>query len=251
MSELTANARAQVAGIAARHGVGTATAERLAAALARSGGGQVQFNEPEIGGLGQWSRGGMVMVGDMFDNALKARVDALCTDLSALVAAGGVLVAASSTDGAGWPAELGRIGASGAQNDIRYAVFPETRRLAVARGAKVTVYDTGEHRIGGVAQAQGGDASLTFTSQLGPVRLADLAVAGARAANGATDTPAPAPAPAPERSAADTPEPVDARPRETGGDILATIERLAELAARGILTDEEFARKKADLLDRL
>jgi uncharacterized membrane protein len=34
-------------------------------------------------------------------------------------------------------------------------------------------------------------------------------------------------------------------------DPVVLIERLAELYARGILTDEEFARKKAELLSRL
>src|SRR6185436_12147364 len=84
MARMTDDGRAKTAEIAARHGVTVATAERLAAALARTGGGQVQFDEPELGGLGQWSRGGMVMIGDMFNNAVKARVDALCSDLSGL-----------------------------------------------------------------------------------------------------------------------------------------------------------------------
>ena len=37
----------------------------------------------------------------------------------------------------------------------------------------------------------------------------------------------------------------------TGGDIFAAIERLAELKDKGILTDDEFAAKKAELLSRL
>ena len=71
---------------------------------------------------------------------------------------------------------------------MRYAVFPGTRRLAVARNGTVTIYDTGQHRIGGASQAQSGDQSLSFSSQLGPVRLADLPVVGGptRAATGAT-----------------------------------------------------------------
>jgi hypothetical protein len=41
--------------------------------------------------------------------------------------------------------------------------------------------------------------------------------------------------------------------RAAGGhdDILAAIERLAELHARGILTEAEFSTKKAELLARL
>ena len=73
-----------------------------------------------------------------------------------------------------WPAGLGRPGAVGAQNDLRYAVFPETRRLAIDDRGTVSVYDTGSHRIFGVAQAQSADRTLTFTSQDGLVRIADL-----------------------------------------------------------------------------
>jgi hypothetical protein len=38
----------------------------------------------------------------------------------------------------------------------------------------VSVYDTGSHWIFGVAQAQSADRTLTFTSQDGLVRIADL-----------------------------------------------------------------------------
>ena len=268
--KLTDEGRARVAEVAARHGVGTATAERLAAALARSGGGQAQFDEAELGGFGQWSRGGMVMIGDMFNNALKARVDALCSDLSALVGEGGLFAAEAGRGGSGsgseWPEGLGVPSSAGAQNDMRYAVFPDRQRLAVSRGGKVTVYDTGEHRIGGVSQQQSGDQSLTFTSQLGPVQLADLPVVSGEGAAPSSmprsEPPSEPPSEAPDRVARAEPA-RDAAPESAapparaavaaggGGDAIATIERLAELRDRGILTDDEFARKKADLLDRL
>jgi hypothetical protein len=62
----------------------------------------------------------------------------------------------------------------GAQNDLRYAVFPETSRLVVDDQGAITVYDTGSHRIFGVAQAQSSNQTLSFTSQDGLVRIADL-----------------------------------------------------------------------------
>jgi hypothetical protein len=37
----------------------------------------------------------------------------------------------------------------------------------------------------------------------------------------------------------------------SSGDIFATLERLAELHKNGVLTDEEFAAKKAELLARI
>jgi hypothetical protein len=73
-----------------------------------------------------------------------------------------------------WPTGLGRPGAVGAQNDLRYAVFAETRRLVIDDRGAITVYDTGSHRIYGVAQAQSSDRTLTFTSQEGLVRVVDL-----------------------------------------------------------------------------
>ena len=127
-----------------------------------------------------------------------------------------------------WPAELGSPASVGAQNELRYAFFPATRRLAIARGGQATVYDTGDHRIGGFSQQQSGDQSLTFTSQHGLVRVADLPVVGG--------------SPRPPRRAP---------PRAGADDIFARIERLAELRARDILTAQEFEAKKAELLSRL
>ena len=45
---------------------------------------------------------------------------------------------------------------------------------------------------------------------------------------------------------------MDSPGRATGSDdVIAAIEKLADLHSRGILTDAEFAAKKADLLERL
>src|ERR1700716_2642998 len=71
-----------------------------------------------------------------------------------------------------WPAGFGTPSAVGAQNELRYAVFP--RRLVIEDGGRVEIYDTGNHRIFGVAQAQSADQTLTFTSQDGLVRVKDL-----------------------------------------------------------------------------
>ncbi len=76
-----------------------------------------------------------------------------------------------------WPGALGDSpNSSGGQNDVRYAYFGQTHRLAVDSGdGKATVYDTGDHEIHGVQQAQGGDRSgWVFTSQKGEVKLSEL-----------------------------------------------------------------------------
>ena len=73
-----------------------------------------------------------------------------------------------------WPDGLGIPGSVGVQNDLRYAVFPVARRLAIKDGRAIDIYDTGDHQIFGVAQSQSTDQTLTFTSQTGLVRIADL-----------------------------------------------------------------------------
>jgi hypothetical protein len=97
----------------------------------------------------------------------------------------------------------------------------------------VTVYDTLDHQIGGVSQQQSYGASVSFTSQYGLVRLEDLPVVSGK-------PPAAAPASAPSTS-----------PGATSGDVYQAIERLADLRQKGILSEEEFAQKKAELLSRI
>jgi hypothetical protein len=170
--------------MAKRHSVSPAAVQVALAALLSGCGRMAQFSHADFGGMSQWSPG-MSMVGDMFNTQLKAKLDALCSDLAAHLdssgSAGGTRSAADdvsyrSMSGSAdwWPTGLGRPGAVGAQNDLRYAVFPETRRLVIDDHGAVSIYDTGHHRIFGVAQAQSGDRTLSFTSQDGLVRVADL-----------------------------------------------------------------------------
>ncbi|MEH3145774.1 MAG: SHOCT domain-containing protein [Methylobacterium frigidaeris] len=237
--------------VAARHGVSPDAARHLLDALARGNGRAAQFDHPELGGLGQWSAGGMIMVGDMFNAGLKARVAALCDDLVPLVAGTASEPGAgigTGTGGAWWPEALGRPGTSGSQNDARYAVFPQARRLVVQSGGRTTIYDTGDHRIGGVSQQQSHGRSLSFTSQHGPVDLDDLPVVDGTAPAGAG---MPASHAAPVEAPAATPVVPSSPGGPAGGDVLATLERLADLRGRGVLTEAEFAAKKAELLARL
>lgn len=71
-----------------------------------------------------------------------------------------------------WPQHLGQPSASGSQDDLRFAFFPEKRRLLVQRGGTVATYDSGERRIGGVSQAE--DGSLAFTTEDGSGKLDEL-----------------------------------------------------------------------------
>jgi hypothetical protein len=279
MTNLTPEGLRLVGDVANRHGFSMDAALSLINSLTQGNGYQAQFNHPELGGMGQWSQGGMIMIGDMFNNNLKYRVDALCNDLGNLIRSqpltqqvaqssqsqsqngGGVslFVSGVGASGSWWPSELGGAGSTGSQNDLKYAYFPDSRRLAILQGGQVKVYDTGDHWISGFSQQQSGDQSLTFTSQFGLVRVADLPQVTPHAAPRnqqqaeQPQSPAPsfyAPPPAPEVWAPPAPPNVEPAVAATP-DIFAMIERLGDLRQKNILTDEEFAAKKAELLSRI
>jgi hypothetical protein len=46
-----------------------------------------------------------------------------------------------------WPAGLARPAAVGAQNDLRYAFFPENRRLVIEDQGTVSVYGLSDFRV--------------------------------------------------------------------------------------------------------
>jgi hypothetical protein len=382
-----------------RHGFSTGAVVHMMQAMLRSRGGMAQFNHPEFGGSGQWMPGGMLMIGDMFNNALKGRVDGLCRDVSAALtgqpmaangpshsfqqqSGGGFQQLSSGTPASAfapmpamaapstaplfvpdprdtwWPAELGVPSATGAQNSVRYAFFPNAGRLAVDVNGQVSVYDTGSHHIAGFSQQQGG-GGVVFSTPGGSVSLSSFAPAGGfnqqqqsgggsqqQSSSSSTTRQAPAMVPMsmapmpgmqpmaemppmqqqswwpeelgapaaigaqndlryatfpgkgrlavergghcqvfdvgqqvihgvalsstsgelvistpegerpvahlPEVSAAAQPAPEPAAPAAGGSeDPYAALERLGELKAKGILTEEEFSRKKAELLGRL
>jgi hypothetical protein len=165
--------------IAQRFGVSTDVVQTLQQALERGGGTMAQFNHPELGGMGQWQGGGMTMVGDMFNNALKAKVDALCTELSGSYKApsSAPFTMNFASNLAWWDSSLGTPTSVGAQNNMDYAYFPATKRLAVRFQGKTTVYDTLDHVITGFSQAQQsplGAQMLVFQSQHGQCTLGAL-----------------------------------------------------------------------------
>jgi hypothetical protein len=263
MLELTPEGFQMVQGLGQSYSISNDAVIVLLRALVAGNGYQAQFNHPDLGGMGQWSQGGMIMIGDMFNQNLKTKINSLCEDLSNRLRSQPLFAPAASqtqTQGQGasgvsffapgpnssswWPADLGAPSATGAQNDMRYACFPATRRLAIQQGGKTNVYDTGEHIIGGFSQQQSGDQSLTFNSQFGLVRVAELPLVSPATKNDA------APPPKAAAQAAAT-EAVTVSAPGAKDDIFSHIERLAELRAKDILSDEEFTAKKAELLSRL
>jgi len=99
--------------------------------------------------------------------------------------------------------------------------------------------------VSGVSQQQGTGSRVIFTSQHGVVEVTTLPIiVSARPGSpdegsSASTSPASTPLPEPDVAAAQA------------TDIVTTIERLAELRHKGILSEEEFAAKKAELLRRL
>lgn len=325
MRQLSPAGQATIDDIARRHGFSSDGVMSMLDSVINGNGSMAQFSHPDFSGSGQWMRGGMTMVSDMFNNYLKGRVDGLCSELSNLVANQPDLVRSGSfqsqsqgghhsgqaqgsygggsyqsqgsgggyqsldgngnfgaaslfvppapgTSGDWWPADLRWPNSTGAQNGVRYAYFAQARRLAIDVGGHVTVYDTLDHQIGGFSQQQSVGGSISFTSQYGLINVASLPVTWA---NGAPVWPQPS-QPGPQASAPYATQASTGYANSTSGsqggdystppgagssgntsnsgggtDIFALIEKLADLRAKGVLSDDEFSAKKAELLSRL
>lgn len=296
MRQLSPAGQQIIQDIAQRHGFSTDAVMSMLESVINGNGSMAQFSHPEFSGSGQWMRGGMTMVSDMFNNYLKGRVDALCSELATLIAnqpdlvrsgsfqsqsqggynnngqqqnnyGGGGLSSQQSSNASGaaslfvppapgtsgdwWPGDLRFPNSTGAQNGVRYAYFAQARRLAIELNGRVTVYDTLDHNIGGFSQQQSYGGTISFNSQYGLIDVASLPVIS-------VDGVAQQAPPAPNMSVSYEPQapwPMNEaslpQSGNQGGDVFATIERLAELRTKGVLSDDEFNSKKAELLARL
>ena len=266
----TDDAAKAIGEIARRNGFSEEAGRAMAEAMQASAGSMAQFHHPDLGGMGQWSRGGMLMIGDMFNNALKSRVAGLAEDLAEAMGRGAIAARRpaygepSSGFGQWWPEDLGSPSSTGAQNGRRYAVFPERRRLAVETDGRVRLYDTGDHRIGGASQQQGGGSSLSFSTDRGSVGIesfGEIAAPGCAPveeppvptfAEPAPDAPIIAEAIAPRiAEAVRQPEPAPVSPARQAADPIELIRQLAALKDAGVLTEAEFQAKKTELLARI
>lgn len=250
MQQLTQEGENLVNNLSSRYNLSRETVIYMIGAVNNGGGSMAQFNSPELGGSGQWMRGGMTMVGDMFNNGLKNTVNNLCSEISTALANTIIFPMAPAGTPASnqwWPTNLGTPFSSGGQNNIRYAVFPN--RLAVEINGEVTVYDTLDNNIGGVSQQQGGNTSLTFSSQYGTIAVSSLPiVSGSGEAQPAPQTNFVEPV-INNRSSNINEMPSS---NTTSSDtIMELIEKLAKLYNAGVLTQSEYSTKKSELLSRL
>ncbi len=234
-------------------------------AVNNGGGTMAQFNCPELGGGGQWMRGGMTMVGDMFNYSLKNTVDNLCNEISNALAYTIIFPLApkgTRLSNQWWPVELGNPFSSGAQNSTRYAIFQN--RLAVDVNGQVTVYDTLDNNISGISQQQGGNDSLTFSSQYGTILVSTLPIISGFGEKHAPNNQAlnnfiqavhtnvvvePIVEPVIEQVVVSNS--TNSALNESSKNIIELIEQVASLHKAGILTDNEFNTKKSELLSRL
>jgi len=289
MRQLTPEGQQIINNIAQRYNFSPDAVFSMLQSVINGNGSMAQFSHPEFGGSGQWMKGGMIMLGDMFNNGLKNTVGGLCQELSNLIANQPGLIQSGSfqsqnqgtqqqsnfagnysgtggqqqnnsgpigpvslfvpppvgSSGDWWPAGLQFPNSTGAQNNVRYAYFATIRRLAIEANGHVTLYDTLDHQIGGFSQQQSVGGSITFTSQYGLVDVNSLPIISI------DNVPV-------QKQDDFQPEQFPIQPNivNTQGvnqesDIFAAIEKLANLKDKGILTDEEFSTKKAELLARL
>lgn len=292
MRQLSLAGQQVINDIAQRNGFSVEATLSMLDSVINGNGSQAQFNHPEFSGSGQWMRGGMIMLSDMFNNYLKGRVDGLCNDLSNLVASQPDLVRSGSfqsqSQGSGynngqaqtsyggngqqqvngnfgqaslfvpgttkdwWPSDLRFPNSTGAQNGVRYAYFAQARRLAIEVNGRVTVYDTLDHQIGGFGQQQSYGGSLSFNSQYGLIDVASLPVISVDGVAPYVAPPAPAfNEPFNPSASVNNGNDYGNGPSGNQQDVFATIERLADLRSKGIISDDEFANKKAELLSRI
>jgi hypothetical protein len=152
----------------------------LLEALRAGQGRMAQFDIPALGGAGQWMSGGMTMVGGRFSPELKAKVDALCRALQAEAAKPGPAAARAGAEAPPesrapwWPAAYSAPAATGGQDGLRYAYFPQDDALVVEQKGRVVVYDTAGRDLQGFGQSQPGAGALSLRGRRGGVDLAAL-----------------------------------------------------------------------------
>ena len=86
MNQLTSEGQQIINNIAQRYNFSPDAVFSMLQSVINGNGSMAQFNHREFGGSGQWMRGGMIMLGDMFNNGLKNSVGGLCQELANLIA---------------------------------------------------------------------------------------------------------------------------------------------------------------------
>ena len=132
---MPSNEEELISRVSIHHSVSADAVRTILRALLSGNGTMAQFSHPDFGGMSQWSPG-MTMVGDMFNNSLKSKLDAVCTELATYVAdtpsadrdhgrVEGEVSYQTSRQRSDWcPTNLGTPSAVGAQNDPFHRAAP-------------------------------------------------------------------------------------------------------------------------------
>ena len=255
MKALTEEGKTKIHDLAIKYGISLDAVNNMLQAVSYGHGTQAQFNIAEFGGMGQWMKGGMTMVGDMFNHSLKNTVNNLCSELSHLIHTDDNFIEPSTEKaheffgtGTWWPSEFGSPSSNGSQNNMKYAYFgPPVSRLVIENDGKKSIYDTLKFIISGVSQSQVGSQNLSFSSQLGPVNLQSLILISEPGITGSDDGAIYSNAEgAITKDISDTVFPTPGK-----DDIFVSIEKLGVLLQKDLINREEFESKKAELLKKL
>lgn len=285
MEQLTSQWQQKINDLAQQYNVSADAVLNLLQAVRNGNGIMAQFSHPEFGS-GQWMQGGITTMGDRFNNSLKTTVDDLCLELSNLLInqpviyiplshqsqnqnqqqqqkgsySDSIINGSNLSAGNWWSSDLGVPLMTGAQNNMRYAYFADINRLAIDINGQVTIFDTLDHQISGVSLQQGASLSVIFTSQYGtvdPFRLPIISSDRDTVSNTTNDmsfetnTTDVQTEMRPPQNSFQPQTDVSSPASVQENDIFATLEKLAQLKQKGIVTEEDFLAKKNELLSRL
>ena len=287
MRNLTPAGQQLIEEAAQRHGFSTDAVMSMLESVIRGNGSMAQSRTPNLVAPANGCFGGMTMVSDMFNNYLKGRVDGLCSELSRLIASQPDMIRSGSfqsqsqgiqrQDGGGLQHQ--QSAGYGGSNQQQTAAGPVGHREPVCSGRPRHLWRLVARRSLGSPTVPVLRTTSAMPSSHGPApgHRSEWQGDGIRHARSPDQRVLAAAIP---RRIPHLCEP--ARPgcrrhppgclgrwgsaagvaARAGGarqhsspsreaDVFATIEKLAQLHAKGILSEEEFSAKKAELLSRL
>ncbi|MEQ1636655.1 MAG: SHOCT domain-containing protein [Methylococcales bacterium] len=290
MNQLTPEGQQIINNIAQRYNFSPDAVFSMLQSVINGNGSMAQFSHPEFGGSGQWMRGGMIMLGDMFNNNLKNSVGWLCQELSNLIANQPGLIQSGSFQSqnqgtqqqSNYSGNASNIGgqqqnSSGPNGAVSLFVpppagssgnwWPVGLQFPNSTGAQNKVRYAYFATIRRLAIEVNGHVTLydTLDHQIGGFSQ-QQSVGGSitfTSQYGLVDVaslpiisidnePVQAQMPLqPEPAPVFQPNPDNTQYTNQEADIFGAIEKLSGLKDKGILTDAEFSAKKAELLARL
>ncbi len=289
MKQLTPEGQQIINNIAQRYNFSPDAVFSMLQSVIKGNGSMAQFNHREFGGSGQWMKGGMIMLGDMFNNGLKNSVGGLCQELSNLIANQPGLIQSGSFQsqnqgtqeqsnfGSGYSNNGGQQqNSSGPTGAVSLFVpppagssgnwWPVGLQFPNSTGSQNNVryaYFATIHRL---AIEVNGQVTLydTLNHQIGGFSQQQstggsitftsqfgLVDVKALPIISIDNVPVQKPVQSQPAPSSIQANPVHASLENKEADIFGAIEKLANLKDKGILTDSEYSTKKAELLARL